>query len=167
MVWPSPHRVTLAIHTGGSSLTLAVRQPATEDAAIHFAPAEAAPPSRRTVTRRGEAKRTIERDMATGESVYTVVRDDGKSTIDAIGVETEYRKVMRYIIRDDDPASARMEIEQRYVTGSTGWNSSVETATAIACSTENFMISARLRAFDGEQEIFSRTWSESIKRDLV
>jgi putative CocE/NonD family hydrolase len=167
MAWPSPLRVTLAIHTAGSSLTLPVRARRAEDAAVHFAPASAAPPPKRTATRPGEARRTIERDLATGESIYTVVRDDGASIIDAIGIETQYRKVVRYMIRDHDPASARMEIEQRYVNGSTGWNSCVETNTTVACSAENFMISARLRALEGEQEVFSRTWSESIRRDLV
>jgi predicted acyl esterase len=167
MVWPSPRTVTLAVHTGQSALVLPVRPAATEDAAIRFDPPETAPPTRRTVTRPGESRRTIERDLATGESVYTVARDDGRSTVDAIGVETEYRKVTRYIIREDDPASARMEIEQRYVNAGAGLNCTVETTTAVACSAETLVVTAELHAFDGPQEIFSRSWSEQIKRDLV
>jgi predicted acyl esterase len=167
MVWPSPRPATLTLHTGGSRLDLPVRPPASEDAAIGFAPPENAPPTRRTVARAASARRTIARDLATGSTVYTVERDDGRSTIDAIGVETEYRKATRYIIRDDDPASARVDIEQRYANGSAGWRTAVETSTTIACSAESFIITARLRALEDDAEIFVRTWSEVIPRGLV
>ena len=167
MVWPSPHRATLTLHTAGSRLEVPVRPPSPEDAAVRFAPPERAPPTRRTVTRPASARRAIARDLATGSTVYTVERDDGLSTIDAIGVETEYRKVMRYIIRDDDPTSARVEIEQRYGNASAEWHTAVETSSTIACSADSFIVTARLRALDREAEVFVRNWSETIPRDLV
>ncbi len=167
MVWPSPRQATLTLHTAGSRLEVPARPPSPDDAAIHFAPPESAPRTRRTVARPASARRTIERDLATGEAVYTVERDDGRSTIDAIGVETEYRKVMRYIIRDDDPASARVEIEQRYVNASAEWQSAVETSSTIACSADSFIVTATLRALDGDTEVFARNWSETVPRDLV
>ena len=110
-----------------------------------------------------------ENPVAPGRGILAADESSGtiKKRFDAIGVETEFRKVMRYIIREDDPTSARMEIEQRYVNAAADWHTAVETTTAIACTAENFLVTATLRALDGGKEIFSRTWSESIKRDHV
>ena len=50
--------------------------------------------------------------MPTNEVVYTVVRDEGRSVIDEIGVETGFEKKVVYRIRPDDPTSARVDLRE-------------------------------------------------------
>jgi hypothetical protein len=167
IVWPTPKPVTLTVHAGETRLELPVRAPRPEDAPIRFGPAFTAPRTRRTVLRPGRAARGIERDLATGETLYTVLRDDGRSTIDAIGVTTELRKQMTYRIRDDDPTSARMAIEQSFLHAHSEWRTRIETRTVLACTGDTFIVEADLQAFDGDQRFFARSWTRSIPRDLV
>jgi putative CocE/NonD family hydrolase len=166
IVWPSPRTSVLTIDPAGCRLEL----PLLPDGAsrdLAFGPAITAAPTRRSVLRAGEARRALERDIASGETLLTVIRDDGRSVIEAIGVETEFRKVMRYRIREQDPASARMEIEQLYVNGFSGHRAELACTTTLACTPESFIVTARLRARDGEVEIFARDWTETIARDLA
>jgi len=39
--------------------------------------------------------------------------------------------------------------------------------TRIVCTTDAFIVQARLQAFDGDQAVFSRSWNETIAGDAV
>ncbi|MFO1062070.1 MAG: CocE/NonD family hydrolase [Dongiaceae bacterium] len=166
IVWPSPRTSILTIEPAGCRLELPLL-PADADRHLGFGPAVTAPPTRRTFLRTGGVQRRIERDLASAETVLTVTRDDGRSMIEAIGVETEFRKVMRYRILEDDPASARMEIEQLYVNDFGGRRAELTASTALACTADSFVVTATLKARDGTVEIFARDWTATIPRDLV
>lgn len=167
IVWPSPRPVTLTVFSGASNVSLPVRSGRASDAEIQFAEAVTGPSTPRTVLRRGTAERKIEHDVATGETVLTVVRDDGNSIIDAIGVETGFKKVARYRIRPDDPTSAQVKISESYIHAHPGWRTRVDVETTLSSTADHFLIEADLRAYDGDQRIFSRSWNRRVARDLV
>ncbi len=107
LVWPSPEPVTLKIFTGASRLELPVREPRGEDAKLRpFAASEGAEPLAKTYHRPSKGRRWIERDIGAGISTYCIEEDMGRSTIEHIGLETDFVQRESYRIRDDDPLSA-------------------------------------------------------------
>jgi len=168
MLWPCPEPVQVTVFAGESVLELPVRPPRPADAQVAFEPPVTAPPLDITTLRPGETTRRITRDIATGITSLEVVHDDGLSRIVENGLMTEHRKALRFRIADDDPTSARAEVDMRIVSeNDTGWNARIETRSVVSCSAEDFFIEAEVHAFEGEHRIFSRSWARVIGRCLL
>jgi hypothetical protein len=167
ILWPSPETVALTLQGGRSRLELPVRPAQPEDGRIRFEPAVTGPRTKRTVHLPGRVQRLLDRDIATGTAVNTVVRDDGTSTIDAIGTTTAFDKRLVYRIREGDPASARAETHMDLRLERGDWRTRVETHTAIACTPTTFVVEADLQAFESERRVFSRSWTREVPRRHV
>jgi predicted acyl esterase len=167
IVWPAPKAATITVHAGASSLLLPERSPRAEDAKVKFGPPEKSPPTKRTVMRAGKVCRRISYDVESGRQHIEVLRDDGRSRIEEIGVTTDFHKMLHY---DADPkiaaearASADHDIRHSH---DQGWDTCIRTHCAVACTEQDFIVEADLEAFEGERRIFSRSWTEKIPRRL-
>jgi hypothetical protein len=168
IVWPSPQAVRLGIVTGISSLNLPVRQPRREDQAVAFGPPERSPGTARRVLQPGRVWRRISTDIGSGEQVIEVRRDDGRSVIDEIGVETALDKTITYRIHPDDPATAYNTVDHDLVhCSANGWDTRIISHCAISCTPTAFIIEADLSAYEGQHRLLSRSWTRRIKRDLM
>jgi putative CocE/NonD family hydrolase len=165
-VWPSPEPVTLTLRAGQSHIDLPVRAPSPEDADVRFEPAVTAPPTRRRPLRPGRVKRTLERDVETGRTLITVIRDDGLSEIEAIGTVTGLDKTLRYWISPDDPTTARAAAEHDFINTRDDWNTRVKTRTTVSCDAEAFYVEADLEAFEDDKRVFARSWNRRVPRKL-
>jgi putative CocE/NonD family hydrolase len=167
IVWPAPKAAQLTIHAGASSLLLPLRQPRAEDAKVTFDPPEKSPPTKRSVMRAGKVHRRISHDVESGCQHIEVLRDDGRSRIEEIGVTTDFHKMLHYDADPKDAAAARAEADHdiRY-SHDQGWDTRIRTHCAIACTEQDFIVEADLEAFEGERRIFSRSWTERIPRRL-
>ena len=108
IVWPAPAAARLTMTPGTGCLSLPIRVPTAPNLPVAFAPAPDAPLERRTL-RSGAVHRTLTADMGSEVERIEVLRDDGMSRIDEIGVETGFRKTLRYRMHPADPTSARAE----------------------------------------------------------
>jgi hypothetical protein len=120
-----------------------------------------------TQLRPAHAKEAVERDLVTGETVFTTDEDDGAVRIDHIGLEVEHRKTECFRIRDDDPLSARVDIGQTHAVGRGGWRVRTVTQTTMTATAEEVVVHASLDAFEGDKRILSRNWDVRHRRDLV
>ena len=97
-----------------------------------------------------------------------MLRDEGRSLIEDIEVETGFHKVLRYRIHPLDPASARAEADYELVNRhAQGWDTKIRTHSAIACTPTEYIVEADLEAFDGDERVFSRSWTQRIARDFT
>lgn len=97
-----------------------------------------------------------------------MLRDDVRALIEEIGVETGFRKILRYRIHPADPSMARAEADYELIhRHAHGWDTTIRTRSAIGCTAEYYLLEADLEAFEGEERIFSRSWSERIPRDFT
>ncbi len=174
IAWPAPEPVTLTLFTGASALTLPLRAPRAEDAELPaFAPPEQAPPPEHTQLRPAPLKRTIERNLASNETVYTIFSDAGDfdgaalARVSAIDLDVGYLMLKRFRIREDDPLSAHAEVRQRTLLRRREWSVRIETHTQLSATKEAFRVQAELNAYEGNELFFSRSWDESIARALV
>ena len=168
VVWPAPEDGTLTLFSGASTFTLPVRPPRPEDAQLRpFGEAEAAAPMDRSVIEEPHLQRTVTRDVASGTVTLTHVDDGGVFRIDAYGLECGARTVRHLSIRDDDPLSARVDVDWTWTLRSGDWDVRTHTTGVVTCTLDSFEIDAGLEAFEGETRIFERTWKTSIPRDLL
>ena len=118
-------------------------------------------------------KRTIERDLATNRTVYTVMSDGGEldgaavARMEDIELDIGHTIVRRFSIDEDDPLSAHAEIRQKTLFQRGAWRTRIETHTEFSATAESFLLEARLSAYEGDSQIFSRRWERRIARDLV
>lgn len=168
ILWPSPDAGVLTLSAGSSSVDLPVRRPRDPESAVAFAAPEAAQPARRTVVRPGEAHRRVEYDIGSGVQTIEVLRDDGRSILDAIQVETGFRKVLRYRIHPADPASARAEAEYELIhRHDQGWDTRISARQALTATAAEYIVESDLEAFEDDRRIFSRSWRQRIARDFT
>jgi len=165
LIWPSPEAVTLTLYAGKSTLDLPVRPPRKEDAKIKFKPVEAAPPVKRTVLAAGGRNRVVRTDMGKNETVVEVSDASGRGRYDDIDLIAEARSTERYRIVEGEPLSCEAEVTWTWLFERGDWNIRTETRTQVRCDKRHFIVSARLEAFENEQRVFERDFSQRIRRN--
>jgi uncharacterized protein len=166
-VWPSPRPVTVTLHPG-SRLELPLRTPQPRDAAItQFLQPESATPMPVRTLRQPDRRRHAEVDPINGRITVTAAKDWGATEFIETGFVRDGEGVEIYSIDRADPLTARGEIRRRTTQQLGDWQARTETLTVQTATEDAFLISTRLDAWDGEHQIFSKTWSQSIDRDLV
>jgi hypothetical protein len=165
LLWPSPEPVTLTLHAGESTLALPVRPPRKEDAKIRFEPVEAAEPFKRTVLAPGGRNRVIRTDQGSGETVVEVTDSSGRNRYDEIDLVAEARSTERYRIVDGDPLSCTAEVTWTWLFERADWRIRTECRQRVTCTQRDFLVTARLEAFEGEKRVFERDFEERIARN--
>jgi hypothetical protein len=174
LVWPAPEPVKLTVVTGESRLLLPERppRPAEEAALEPFAEPEGAPTLATTPIQPTHEEWTVIRDLAHDKTTLQVINDEGRYRIDSIDLEIAARVTERYSYYDETYASLRGETEwvrsfRRPNPGGEDWEVWMITRTLMTSDAENFRIRATLDAYEGDTRVFSKTWDETVPRDLV
>ena len=161
-VWPSPTAGVLTL-TGGS-LTLPVHS---GGAAWTPPPAEHTTPWRHRVIRPARAVRRIEEDMLTGTVALIVESDEGAQENLDHGLIADESLTERWEIHPDDPLSARAVHVWEQVRSRGDWRIRTRAEAEMTASATHLRMTARLTAWEGETQVFSRTWDEEVARDFV
>ncbi len=161
-VWPSPAAGVLTL-TGGS-LTLPVHS---GGAAWTPPPAEHTTPWRHRVIRPARAVRRIEEDMLTGTVALIVESDEGAQENLDHGLIADESLTERWEIHPDDPLSARAVHVWEQVRSRGDWRIRTRAEAEMTASATHLRMTARLTAWEGETQVFSRTWDEEVARDFV
>ena len=165
-VWPSPEPVTLTLYAGAGLLRLPVRASQADDERLaDFGPPEASPAGRHRVLAPARRGRVQQQDFATGRSTVETVKDRGRTHLQEIDLTIGAGGTDRFTLTGDDPLSARHENRYRITMERGAWRIRTEADTVITCTRDDFVVSARLDAYEGETRIFSRSWTRRIPRD--
>jgi putative CocE/NonD family hydrolase len=174
VAWPSPEPVTVSVFSGASCLELPVRPPRPEDETLTlFAEPQCAPSPGQTKLHPVECQRTIQHDLETRETLYTIFGDGGDFTgtalahIPDIDLDIGHTVLKRFWINEDDPLSARAENVQNTVLRREDWRIRIETRTQLSATNEAFRLQAEVEAYEGDACIFTRIWDRLVPRDLV
>jgi hypothetical protein len=169
LVWPAPHPATLTVQPGRNArLRLPLRGQGAARLPQPFEPAEgAAPPATETV----EAPcshRTIERDVESGRTTIRWYQNmlGSRRFIDS-GVTYAEGGAEVYTIVENDPLSAEVTSEYHVDMSGADWSTRVVASDTVTCDADAFYSTCVLEAFDGESQVFARTWTEVIPRDHV
>jgi uncharacterized protein len=164
--WPSPEPVTLALH--GGTLTLPVRPPHEEPEPRPFEEPEWAAPLEIEVIEPGATHRRHRHDPATGAHELEFEWDVGghRRLVEA-GTEMRDTNVTTYRIVDGDPLSAEVHVRCTTALGRGDWRTRVETDSRMTSTATEFLVTQRLDAYEGDAEVYSRSWDLSFPRDGV
>jgi predicted acyl esterase len=167
LAWPSPEPVTLTLLPGESALELPVRPPRDETEPPPFAEPETAPPLEAETLRHGTAARELRRDVATGRYDLVVGVDFFGSRRLPDGLEYDEVGQDSFTIVEGDPLSAAGRSEWRISIGRDGWQTRVETSSALSADAEAFHVTNAVDAYEGNARVFAKAWTRRIPRDLV
>lgn len=174
IAWPSPRPVLLTVRTGNSTLNLPVRTPCTEDEVLlDFLPPVSAPIASARKIHRYPMRRTVEIDLASNETVYTLRSDGGEfdgailAHLEDIGLDLGYYLMKRYRMIEDDPLSASTELFQRTILKRDDWSVRIESRARLTATDKHFQFSCDLETFEGNRPFVERSWAISIPRKLV
>jgi hypothetical protein len=166
--WPSPVAATLTLALGGESfLDLPVRSPrAGESEPAPFPEPEIAAPLESYQSTEGAGNRRITYDAATGTWAIHVGLGFGSATL-ADGQTYAEKGSDTFSIVEGDPLSARADSEWTITLGRGDWQTRVVTESAVSCDAESFHVANRVEGYEGDEQIFSRTWTTTIARDHI
>ncbi len=171
LIWPAPEHARLTLRLPGA-LTLPVRPPDPADAALRFAPPESGAAAPSTKVSDGRAIRTVTLDLLGGVATYVTVGEgglfgEGAHRFDEIGTVVSHDLKRELTIGAEDPLTARYRLDQSYELGRDGWRIRIETETTMHATRSDFVLSARVRAYENGALAAEREMEEIVARDLL
>jgi putative CocE/NonD family hydrolase len=167
-VWPSPETAAVQIVCEGSSLNLPIRETNVLDRQFKpFLDVEHAPLLKQKQLEPTRYSWTITTDTFTGETVMVRLSDDGRRFIEDTAHSFATRAEHRYIIKPDDPLSAKLETICSRSYEREHWQVSSETRVTLTSSMTQFHLRADLKAYEGGKLVCENAWSHDIPRDFV
>ncbi|MFG2174145.1 CocE/NonD family hydrolase [Streptomyces niveus] len=170
LAWPPPRRVLLSVYEGSSTLTLPVRPTAPPDAGPPVSPfgePECTPPLDVTQLTDPEERWLVTRDLVGYNAELEIVKDRGLVRFEDIGLDVGRRARERYTSVAEDFTSVRGESTWTMSFRRDDWDVRVETHTALTSDEEQFFVNATLDGYENGRRVFSRTWNETLPRDLL
>jgi hypothetical protein len=169
IAWPSPHKTTLGLVAGESSLILPLRPAnAADDELTPFADAESAAALDMTSERAPDYRWTIEKDMISGNVTIRQWFDEGRTVYnehDGWTVESGHDEY--FTIHPDDPNSASVDLTWTESFERGDWRVSSRTHTRMTSTPSHFIVVAELEAREGDEVIHSQTWKRKFERNHV
>ncbi|RST22846.1 CocE/NonD family hydrolase, partial [Streptomyces sp. WAC04770] len=170
LVWPAPEPVLLTVHEEGAALTLPVR-PLDEPDGLPEAPfgePEGCRPPPVTRLTEPEQAWNVTRSLVDYHSALDIVKDRGLQRYEANGIEVGLRACERYASVADDFASlSGRSAWTMTFSRPGGWDVRVETSTVLTADAEEFRVDATLDGYEDGRRVFSRTWNETVPRNLA
>ncbi|MBB4716893.1 putative CocE/NonD family hydrolase [Streptomyces luteogriseus] len=169
LAWPAPKPALLSVHEHSSTLTLPVR-PLDEPDEVPSSPfgePEGTPPLAMTQVTPPEERWDVKRDLIDYRSELDIVKDRGTVRFEDIGLEAGRRAHERYTVVADDFTSVGGETTWTMRFRRDDWDVKVVTHTRLTCDETDFFVDATLDAYEADRRVFSRTWNETVPRDLL
>jgi hypothetical protein len=166
IAWPTPEPLRLTLDSRTSHLDLPLLDKAANElVGMPFEPPRTPPPLAMTTLAPGRQERTITHDVETDEFIFSTVKDAGRTLLHHNKIEMASSTTERYSIVDNDPLTARARYTCDYAVGRGDWQTRTHGAATITCSRDSFFVQASLSAFEGDNEVSTRSWDLEIPRD--
>ncbi|RAH39120.1 CocE/NonD family hydrolase [Halomonas sp. SL1] len=168
LIWTPPEPVTLTLHTAGCHLELPLRAPSPLDETLtDFAPPVSAPPIAKEVHEEADGFWRITEDAASGTMEIHLADGGGHFTLKDNDLTIYKQGYERYRLTHDDPASVGGEVEWEYRMERDDWSVRTHTHTQLTADKDDFIVKARMTAWEGDEVVHSEEWDERIPRHLV
>ncbi|AWC22560.1 Cocaine esterase [Aminobacter sp. MSH1] len=164
LVWPSPEEVTLTLHDGAIDLPV---RPSGDGDEWTFEEPEGATPWQTETLRESSNSRTVERDETASTVSLRIVDDFGEIRDSDHGLVIGDVARELWTIDPSDPLSAHGETHWTQTLSRNDWTVRTETFTTMRSDGQNFQLTGRIEAYEGEKLVFERDFDEIIARDHV
>lgn len=114
-----------------------------------------------------ETHRSVTRNLAAGRTRYEVTEDTGLFEHPGTGLATRQRREETWSISPDDPLSMGGTCVWTCDMSRANWSVRTISTASIACTAKDWLINASVVAYNGEKQIFEKTFEKAIPRDLM
>ncbi|HJL18554.1 MAG TPA: CocE/NonD family hydrolase [Sandaracinaceae bacterium LLY-WYZ-13_1] len=168
LVWPPPEPTRITVWPNRSALHLPIRKPRPEDEELRpFGPPEGAKASRSDYIVPPKVNWRVVRDLRAERSTLEVTRHDGHYYMPQVDLTIVKRTVELYSSTVNDFDSIRGETRTVRSFERRGWKTRVNTRSVLTATPKHFRLHANLDAYEGDERVFTRTWTELFERKLV
>ena len=116
----------------------------------------------------GCTSRRVERDMTTGQTHYHIYEDGGLTEHPDTGLATQDIRDETWTIAADDPLSMTGISTWTCIAKRENWSVKTVSVSRIACTATEWLTSASVTAFEGETQIFEKTFEKTrVPRDFM
>ncbi|RSK32629.1 CocE/NonD family hydrolase [Bhargavaea beijingensis] len=167
--WPSAEEATLTVYPSENTcLFLPIRWEKAIDAELKpFPHPETAPVLSKDILREAKRTREIKHDVVTDVWTLDDYSDEGARRLHVNGVEYGSTNRNVYTIRGGDPLSAKVECDWTLDVGRGDWQTHLVTKSVMTADENNYYLTNRLTAYEGDKEVFDKTWEAEIPRDFT
>lgn len=168
LAWPSPEVVRLTIYPDNSKLILPVRD--TNQDEFEVIPFDCPPPLKGISSRILEPEKrdwTVSHNLKDSCVQVNVINDEPVVYLKGIDLAMKREVQESYSHFSNKVNSVRGEVVSKRSFTRMGRELSAITRTVLTSTMSQFKIVATLDAYDGEVRIFSKSWDESIPRDMM
>ncbi len=134
---------------------------------VQFGEPEGASPLQTETLSEGLFERRRSIDYVSGTETYEILSDTGLERHLHTGLEVQFSSNERYTIHPDDPNSAVGTCAWTMRYSRQQWYADVSVSVTVSALRAAWQIDATLSACDAQGVVADKTWSETIKRDLV
>ncbi|WP_171134749.1 CocE/NonD family hydrolase [Ruegeria sp. HKCCD7221] len=163
LIWPSPEPVELHLTKG--EVSIPVRPTETDE--YVFPPPESEAPRDATILRKAQNNRRVETDMNTGETRLIIEDDFGLTKDNHHGLTNGGTAYECWSIHPDDPLSAKGHCLWTQELQRDGIELRTETSCQMWSDHTSFFLRAKLTAYEGEVEVFSKELEDTIPRNQM
>ncbi|MFP3860746.1 MAG: CocE/NonD family hydrolase [Bacteroidales bacterium] len=168
LAWPAPEPARLQIFLKNSLLLLPVRKPKSEDENLY----DLGKPhiSRKiptTLLVPAHREWEVKHNLATNEVTLHVTNNDPQYRLDDINWTIQKDVTEKYTYRNNNYDTLRGEVLSKRRFKRNDREATAITRTILTSTRTHFRIRATLDAYEEETRIFSKSWDESIPRDLL
>ncbi len=137
------------------------------DNTITFGPAEGAEPTPITQLEPGDAQWKVERDLGNATARVKVLHDRGTFRFDDWNWNVSHRVEESYELENDQWDTVKGAVLTTLGLSRGNFRIRTTTYTELTSDRDHFRIEAELKAYEGDAEVFSKTWDEKVERDLL
>ncbi|MFC3058682.1 CocE/NonD family hydrolase [Paenirhodobacter populi] len=130
-------------------------------------PADPDPLPRYRMLSEGQTRRSVNRDLMTGVTEYRIHEDTGLEVHPDSGLQSQEIRDEVWSIAPDDPLSVCGQSRWDIRLQREGWQTRSSTFADLRCTETEWVLTAEVHAFENDREVFSKTFSRRIPRDLV
>jgi len=167
LAWPPPEPVRLTIYPAKSEIILPVRESNSDDELQDLGTPDLKEAMDFTILRPDHKEWEVIHNLGTNKVSLHVVNNDAKIYLPHINWTTEKNVKETFSYKNNNYDTLRAEVVSERCFERDDWSAYTRTCTILTSTTTHFVIRATLDAYEGDARIFSKTWDERIKRDLL
>lgn len=166
MAWPSPNNANVKVFSASSQLKLPLRSVDAVDGKLtEYTETKTGEPVATTTLRGVKQNRLLITDPETGQSTLEIYADNGKTRFEHSQMEMGSVMTQRYSINNSDPLTARAEYKWDWEYSRGDWSVTTKTRTVVSCDAVYFYLEAESTAFEGDNQMFKKSWNQKYPRD--
>jgi len=164
-LWPSPEQASLSLTMG--QLDLPIKTDTQSDVPVSFPDAVTSEPWQAEELRATSSIREVNTDDATNTVETIIVNDFGEYKDKHHGLINGSVVSERWSIQAGDPLSAKSDITWKQTGGRDSWQWKTEANVRTHCDASTLYVTATLVAYNDDEKIFEKTFSDEIKREYI